>query len=418
MKLLAITLKDLRRSFRSLFSITFMFGVPLLVTALFWFIFGSFSGGEEEGFTLPPTTVQVVNLDEGQTPDTGESLGAVVVDLLQSEGFATLMAVTEAPDEAEARAAVGRGEAGVALVLPADFTASLTGPGMSTTVGLYTDPGLTIGTQVVAAVVRQLVDNLAARTISAEVTLAQLHEAGLEPDAALIDEVVRATQAETAPVLNVATPGAPEAEGEEDGGIGLFLAVIMGGMMVFYAFFTGASAMQTILVEDEEGTLPRLFTTPTPRAVIIAGKALAVVVTLVVQVTVLLLLGNLVFGIDWGEGLLVALAAAGLVMVAATTGLFLISFLKNRRQAGVLFGGVLTLTGMLGLVSVFTVGSPQAATMERVSLLVPQGWAIRAFQIAQGGATGGDLALTLGALLAWSLVFAVIGIVRLQRRFA
>ena len=154
-------------------------------------------------------------------------------------------------------------------------------------------------------------------------------------------------------MLNVATPGAPEAEGEEDGGIGLFLAVIMGGMMVFYAFFTGASAMQTILVEDEEGTLPRLFTTPTPRAVIIAGKALAVVVTLVVQVTVLLLLGNLVFGIDWGEGLLVALAAAGLVMVAATTGLFLISFLKNRRQAGVLFGGVLTLTGMLGLVSVF-----------------------------------------------------------------
>jgi ABC-type multidrug transport system permease subunit len=73
---------------------------------------------------------------------------------------------------------------------------------------------------------------------------------------------------------------------------------------------------------------------------------------------------------------------------------------------------------MLGLISVFTAGSPQAATMERVSLLVPQGWAIRAFQIAQGGATGGDLALTLGALLAWSLVFAVIGIVRLQRRFA
>src|SRR5690606_31301670 len=122
--------------------------------------------------------------------------------------------------------------------------------------------------------------------------------------------VVRAAQSETAPALNIATPGAPEGEGEEDGGIGVLLAVIMGGMMVFYAFFTGASAMQTILVEDEEGTLPRLFTTPTPRAVIIGGKALAVVVTLVVQVTVLLLLGNLVFDIDWGEGLPVALAAA------------------------------------------------------------------------------------------------------------
>lgn len=417
MKLLAITLKDLRRSFRSFFSITFMFGVPLLVTALFWFIFGSLGGDEEEGFTLPPATVHVVNLDEGQALGRGESLGATVVDLLQSEAFATLMTVTEAPDEAEARAAVGRGEAGVALVIPADFTASLTGPGKSTTVGLYTDPGLTIGPQVVAAVVRQLVDDLAAKTIGAEVTLAQLHEAGLEPDAALIGEVVRATQAETAPALNVVAPGISETEADEGNGIGALLAVIMGGMMVFYAFFTGASAMQTILVEDEEGTLPRLFTTPTPRAVIIAGKVLAVVVTLVVQVTVLLLLGRLVFGIDWGEGLPVALAAAGLVMVAATTGVFLISFLKNRRQAGVVFGGVLTLTGMLGLISVFTAGSPQAATMERVSLLVPQGWAIRAFRIAEGGA-GGDLALTLGALLAWSLVFAAIGIVRLQRRFA
>ena len=39
----------------------------------------------------------------------------------------------------------------------------------------------------------------------------------------------------------------------------------MGGMMIFYAFFTGASTGQTILQEEEEGTLPRLFTTPTPQ---------------------------------------------------------------------------------------------------------------------------------------------------------
>ncbi len=417
MKLLAITLKDLRRSFRSFFSIMFMFGVPLLVTALFWFIFGSFSGGDDEGFTLPPTTVQVVNLDVGGAPGAGESLGVIIVDLLQSDALSMLMTVTEAPDEAEARAAVGRGEAGVALVIPADFTAALTGTGQPATVGLYSDPGLTIGPQVVAAVVRQVVDDLAARTIGVEVTLTQLHAAGLQPDPALIDELVRSAQAESAPALNVAAPGVPEAEADEGSGLGALLGVIMGGMMVFYAFFTGASAMQTILTEDEEGTLPRLFTTPTPRAVIIGGKALAVVVTLVVQVAVLLLLGRLVFSIDWGETLPVALAAAGLVMIAATTGLFLISFLKNRRQAGVLFGGVLTLTGMLGLVSVFAAGSPQSATMERVSLMVPQGWAIRAFQLAEGGAAG-DLALTLGALLLWSLVFAVIGIIRLQRRFA
>ncbi len=33
--------------------------------------------------------------------------------------------------------------------------------------------------------------------------------------------------------------------------------------MIFYAFFTGTSTAQSILKEEEERTLPRLFTTPT-----------------------------------------------------------------------------------------------------------------------------------------------------------
>ena len=50
----------------------------------------------------------------------------------------------------------------------------------------------------------------------------------------------------------------------------------MGGMTIFYAFFTGTSTAQTILREDEDGTLPRLFTTPTTQATILGGKFLAV----------------------------------------------------------------------------------------------------------------------------------------------
>ena len=50
----------------------------------------------------------------------------------------------------------------------------------------------------------------------------------------------------------------------------------MGGMTIFYAFFTGTSTAQTILREDEDGTLPRLFTTPTSQATVLGGKFLAV----------------------------------------------------------------------------------------------------------------------------------------------
>ena len=43
---------------------------------------------------------------------------------------------------------------------------------------------------------------------------------------------------------------------------------IMAGMLVFYAFFTGVASAGSILQEEESGTLPRLFTTPTPQSTV------------------------------------------------------------------------------------------------------------------------------------------------------
>jgi ABC-2 type transport system permease protein len=189
--------------------------------------------------------------------------------------------------------------------------------------------------------------------------------------------------------------------------------------MVFYAFFTGAASMQSILLEEERGTLPRLFTTPTPIPQILAGKFLASFLMLIVQVTVLILFGRLVFDIRWGDPLPVLFAGAALVIVSVTMGLFLVSFLESSRQAGVVFGGVLTLTGMLGLITIFTAGAPNTPQLVRTaSLLVPQGWAVRGIQEAMGGSDLGSVAGTVAITLAWSVVFAIIGQRRLSRRFA
>ena len=40
MKILDIALKDMTRSFRSMFALIFMFGIPLLMTGMFYFMFG------------------------------------------------------------------------------------------------------------------------------------------------------------------------------------------------------------------------------------------------------------------------------------------------------------------------------------------------------------------------------------------
>jgi ABC-2 type transport system permease protein len=194
---------------------------------------------------------------------------------------------------------------------------------------------------------------------------------------------------------------------------------IMGGMMIFYAFFTGSSTAQSILKEEEEHTLPRLFTTPTPQAVILTGKLVAVFLTVLVQVVTLIIAARLIFGIQWGAPVPVAMAAAGTVFIASSFGICINSFLKNTKQGGTVFGGVLVMTGMLGMISVFAQGSPTAAQLSgTVALLVPQGWAIRGLLQAMNGAPVGNVGLTTLVMLVLSAAFFVVGVWRFSKRYA
>ena len=61
MKIFDIALKDLKQSFRSWFALAFMFGLPILMTVMFVFLFGGLGGGADGEVDLPITAVQVVN---------------------------------------------------------------------------------------------------------------------------------------------------------------------------------------------------------------------------------------------------------------------------------------------------------------------------------------------------------------------
>jgi ABC-2 type transport system permease protein len=189
-------------------------------------------------------------------------------------------------------------------------------------------------------------------------------------------------------------------------------------MMVFYAFFTGTSTAQSILKEEEERTLPRLFTTPTPQATILTGKLLSVFLTVSVQVVVLLIAARLIFGIQWGGLAAVALTAAGIICSASAFGIFVNSFLKDTKQAGVLFGGVLTVTGMVGMIRIFGMNSPGAARLgDTVSLLVPQGWAIRGLMQSIDGEPLRAALVSALVMLLWSAVFFSVGVLRFNKRY-
>jgi ABC-2 type transport system permease protein len=432
MKTVDIAFKDMRQSFRNRGAIVFMFVIPILITVLFYFMFGNIAGGDEE-FTLPVTTVALVNLDDAADIEASnfeasslagkvsgfDSMGAFLGDTLKGEDLAEFLQVREMNDAAAARTAVDNQEAGMAVIIPRNFSGAIMGEGETAEVELYRDPTLIIGPAVVSSIVSQIIEGMSAGNIGMGVTISQMVEAGGSITQDTVQELIDATmetssaQQEGGLVVMQAPPG--QESGNE---LAQLLALILGGMMVFYAFFTGANVLNSILTEQEKGTLQRLFTTPTSHMEIFSGKFIATVIILSVQIGVLLLFGRLAFQIQWGDPLPVAIAAAGLVLIASTTGLFLVSLLKDPRQGGVIFGGLLTLTGMIGLFTVFTAGSPNTPpALETVSLLVPQGWAMRSFRQAMDGNTLPQIGLTFAIILLWSTAFFFIGQYRLRKRF-
>ncbi len=427
MKILDIALKDLTRSFRSVFAVLFMFVIPLVVTGMFYVMFGGMKGGST-GFSLPQTKVVIANLDEGGTgfetamaqfpADANiQSMGDMVVYVLQDASFSNLMEVTRVGSAEAARSAVDSQEAGVAIIIPADFSAQFSNLEGQAALELYQDPTLTLGPAIVKSILNQFMDGLSGTKIAVTVATAQSGSS----DPAFIGQVVQAYLSassawrDPAALLEVHSPAA--ANTEETSLMVRIIGPILGGMMVFYAFYTGTATAQTLLHEDEMGTLPRLFTTPTPQATILGGKLLAVLLTVTIQVIVLLALGALIFRINWGTLESVALFSVGTILSASAFGVFVNSLLKSSKQGGFVFGGVLTFSGMIGMMPIFAFASP-SATLNTISLIVPQGWAVRGLFQSMQGAASRDVLVSLLVMFAWAVIFFSVGVWRFQKRYA
>ena len=180
MKVLDIALKDMTRSFRSMFAVIFMFGIPLLMTGMFYFMFGNIAGSGE--FNLPKTKVIVANLDKGgpkfqvntkNIPGGAKAntMGELVVNVLQSERVAELVDLTLAPDAETARAAVDGQQAQVALIIPQDFSKQFADVDGHAVIEFYQDPTLTIGPGIIRAFLNRFMDGMAGVKIAVNVFL-------------------------------------------------------------------------------------------------------------------------------------------------------------------------------------------------------------------------------------------------------
>ena len=430
MKIIDIALNDLTRSFRSAFTIGMAIVAPLMLTGLIYFAFGGLSGGD---VSMTAMRVGVVNADRlpADSPldaPVGDNIRMMFFD----ESVETWIEARDYPDEAAARAAIDKQEIGVAVIIPADLSASLLAGENDAQVTIVSDPTLTIAPAVVQDMVKMMLDGVSGGGIAIQTLIERQQASGLQPDPAhtaiqVPAWVTRYTDwyrefqrdlfhnpEKAALVLTAQSAG----ETESADPIQQMMGLTMAGQMIFFAFFTGAYAMMSILRDDEEGTLARLFTTPTERANILAGKFLAVVLTVILQGLVLMTAGHYAFGIAWGQPGAVALALAGQVIAASGLGVLLIAFVKTSKQGGPVLGGGLTALGMLG--GLFTANIPggMPAAFAMLANFTPQGWVLKGWKLSLAGAVPADLLLPFVVALAMGAVMFGLGAVMFKRRYA
>jgi len=421
MEIIDITIKDLKRVFKDIFSLVMMFAAPLLIAGLLYFAFGGLTKGDVT-YKMPETKVVIANLDQPAAP--GFAAGEMMVEFLQDSSLQDILAVSLASDESSARAAVDSRKAGVAIIIPPDFTEAAISPDRTAAVSIYQDPTLTIGPSVVSELVNHFMDAFSGSKIAAQTATGMLSSRGVQVSEDVAGQIAQSYAAwqqssrheekKAIPDMVIVSPaGEVQASVQKAVPIGLIVA----GMITLFVFFIAGYGAESIIREDEEGTLGRLFTTPISQAFILSGKFLAVVVTLCIQIALLLLVSALIFGISWGNPVTVILVSSGLIVAAAGFGIMLMSFIKNSRQTGPVMGGVMTLLGMLG--GLFSVAIPNLpSSVDKITLVTPHGWAMQGWKLALAGSSPIQAILPVFVLFLMGFAFLAIGVILFRRRFA
>jgi ABC-2 type transport system permease protein len=419
-RVFAIAFKDLRSTSRNLPALAMMLAAPLALSALLGFAFGG--GG---GFSVSATKVAVVNLDRptaqgSQTP----AAGASIVDILKSSGLKDILTTTEKPTAAAARASVDDGKDVVAVIIPQNLSSALYGPGgagisQAAAVELYQNPTEGIGDAIVQSVVGQslLTFNAAraAAVAAQQVATANGDAQGADAAAQKAAQAYVQNAQGGSHALAVVSRAPNLSGGRASRQIGI-IGLVLAGMMVFFMFFGASNVARTILTEERDGTLPRLFTTPSSKPAILGGKFASTFLTVLVQAVIIIVCGRLFFGIDWGALDAVALLILAAAAVASSLGLLVISLVRTPAQAGAIGAGVYLVLALLG--GNFTGSAQSGTTYATVQRFTPNGWLLVGWNETLRGGGLGDILWPVLVPLACAAAFFAIAVLRFRKRFA
>ena len=308
-------------------------------------------------------------------------------------------------DAGEARALVDRGDADAAFLLPAGFSASVQRGGAATITVLESGEN-----PVAGQVARSLAEAYAAELAAIQLAVrTALDVSGQPPTAEEARQLGERAAAGRLPVRL--------AEGQV-GGRTIEAANYFGpSMAIFFLFFTVSFGARSILAQRRQGTLRRLLASAAPPGGVLAGKALAAFTLGTASVLVMWLATTLVFGADWGDPVAVVALTVSSVLSAIGITALVVTLARTDEQAEGVSSLVVFTLALLGGNFVYLAQLPEV--LQRVSLLTPNGWALRGFVdlVADGGGLA-TVAAPVAVTLAVGLVTGGLALYRARRMVA
>ena len=382
---LMLRLRDYRALMLAIFS-------PFIILLILGYVFGPKDRA--------PVPIVVTNLDEGD-------LGKIYVSTLQLDQVKRTLNATVADSTEAAHATVDKGNAAVALIIPAGFTKGVY-DAKPQQVEIYADANKPIGSAVARAVIEVISFNFSKNSALARTSLAGLQQTG-RVKAEDVDKVAAQIAADV------------KAASGADGGPQLFslngedvqarpstsvLAYYGPAMLILFLMFNAIRAGGHLLEEREEGTLSRLLTAPLGRNTIVLGKVLGDFLVSGLLALVLLLGLRFLFDVDLGDPLAVALLIILLTLAIVALSIVVAGVIGTSRSAGGANQGVAMILGLIGGSVVQVSGSPWLNTLGKIT---PNYWALDGFlKLADHGGLI-DILPNLGILAAMSIVLVLIG---------
>jgi len=340
--------------------------VWLLVMPLIWTVLiGSMSGPKSSSNTVP---VGIINLDNGTYGSNFESYLAKEKDIV----------IVIKKDETELVQLVKDTKVSVGLIIPQDFSDSLK---LNRSVEIKLLKSEKSSSYFIEELIGKVAKRMSIDALSANFALEKLSTLVQVPETSKPEIWERAYKIadayfEPSPSIAVNYKVLAVEQKEQNVAVGMNLSSPgFAAMFVMMGVFFAGAAM---VAERHHGTLARLLTTPTSKFSIISGEMLGFFLLGLVQFLILILFGQYVLGVNWGNSPFgVALLTVSYVLAVTGLGTLLSVFVRTSGQAGAFAVLVSMVTSMIGGSWWPIEIAPKF--MQSIARFTPQYWAVNGF---------------------------------------